>query len=219
MPKNNKYFTKDKIIKLSIFVVAILLVVIICFFAYLYFISKNVNTYVIKNQYFGFEIKTPKNWFAEENTSYSADSVDRLITRCINDKTSLASPYQIGAFRFKDYKFPQNLGVSGYFPDNIPTGAILEVTINCMPNYEENKPANYGYSNLKIGGAKAVQEFINLTGFGKTKYLSFFYKNIWYQITEYVYVSPEDKNNKEANIRDSYNNVFNKIISSFKFVN
>ncbi|MGA2418415.1 MAG: hypothetical protein ABSF55_04240 [Candidatus Staskawiczbacteria bacterium] len=215
MAKYRRDFAKEKGIKFFVFVVIILLVILAGFFVYSRFIKG--NDYLIKNKYYGFELTTPKNWSAEENASYSEDNINQLLTECKSDGSSQSSVYEIGAFRFKDQKYPQDFGISGSFPAGFPSGAILEIAIDCIPGSIKSKVINYNYGNLKIGGEKAFDEFLNLPVFGKTEYLSFSHNNFQYKISEYVYVSPADKIKSEEKIRENYAKIFNEIISSFKF--
>ena len=219
MAKSRKNFLKQKRIKFFIIGVIVLLIILTGFFVCKYFIVDKVTAknYIIKNKYYGFELKIPKNWSAEENTSYSEQDINTLTDKCSKEDADNASSYQIGAFRFKDQEYPNNFGTLGYFPENAPTGAIIEVAVNCVPDYMKNKVSGYGYSDLKIGGEKVAEEFLNMIGFGKTKYLSFFHNSIGYKISEHVYISPQDKNIDEASVRNGYDKVFEGIISSFKF--
>lgn len=197
------------------FALAILLIIVITILVYHHFSNSKVNKYVIKNSHYGFEIETPKDWIAEENSFYSEKNIDELVSRCKNNISS-SSSYQIAAFRFKDQEYPHDFGYSGFFPEGSPTGAILEVSINCISDRAGYKIENYGYDDLIIGGVKSSQRFLDLSGFGKTKYLSFFHNDTWYKISQYVYINGAEKN--EASIRDSYSKVFDDIISSFEFI-
>jgi hypothetical protein len=122
----------------------------------------------------------------------------------------------VGEFRFKDQRYPADFGQAQKFPVGSRSGAILDITVNCVPDGAKNKLANYSYGNLKIGGEKAFEEFLGLIGFGQTKYMAFLHNNLQYTASEYVYVSPADKAS-EQKIRDNYTAVFNKIVSSFSF--
>ncbi len=215
MAKRKKEFTKG--IKFFVFVVIILLLLSAGFFVYKYFNVSKTNNYIIKNKYYGFELKTPKNWIAQENTTYSEDNIAQVLQQCKSDKLSGASNYEIGAFEFEDQRYPNGFGTLGYFPVGAGTGAIFKVSINCIPGESNaNKNIDYEYGNLKIGGKGAFEDVVDLYGFGKTKYFFLSHNNFQYEISEDVFVSPQDKKN-EAGIRDSYDKIFNEIISSFKF--
>lgn len=203
-------------IKFFVFVIVILLLVLAGFFASHYFVKSETNNYIIKNKYYGFKLNTPKNWLAEKNTSYSDENIAQALLGCKNDKQGSSSAYEMGAFRFKDQKYPQNFGDMGIFPAGFKTGAILQVTVNCIPDVIKNKITSYSFGNLKVGGEKSVEGVLNLFGFGNTKYISFFHGGLQYEISEYVYIAPSDKG-KETDIRKNYTETFNEIISSFKF--
>ncbi|MGD0576476.1 MAG: hypothetical protein ABSA74_00160 [Candidatus Staskawiczbacteria bacterium] len=207
----------NKGIKFFAIVVAVLLVMLAGFFVYHFFFAEKTNSYLIKNKYYGFELQAPQNWIAEKNTLYSEDDITQILQQCKKDGLKGASSYEIGAFRFQDQKYPEGFGNAGYLPAGLPTGAIFQITVSCIPDSIKNKIINYSYGNLKIGGEKAFGAFLNLLGFGKTKYISFYHNNFQYKISEYVYISPADKNKNEASIQNSYAQMFNKIISSFKF--
>jgi hypothetical protein len=219
MPKFHKELIKGKRIQIFALVLVILLLLLLGFFIYRYSLINKINNFVIKNEYYGFELNTPKNWLAEKNMFYSASDVNQLLEQCNNDKSEKASVYQLGEFRFKDQKYPQNLGLSGFFPAGLASGAILEIAIDCIPEGIKNKVVDYNYTNLKIGGEKTFESYINLPEFGKTKCLSLFHNNLRYKISEYVYISPTGKGNNEETIRQKYADTFNGIISSFKFLN
>lgn len=216
MAENYGDFRKIKGIKLFVFVAIILLIILAGFFVHKYFIANKSNSYLIKNEYYGFELKTPKNWIAEENTLYSKDNINQLLTECKNDNLDEGNVYKLGVLRFKDQKYFSDFE-TGQFTDSDPTGAVLEVVINCISNNSNNENYNYNFSNLKIAGETAIENYSNLLGFGKTKYVTFLHNNFQYKISEYVYISSQDKIKNEAGIRSAYNKVFNEIISSFKF--
>jgi len=217
MAKGNKRFLKRKRIQFFAIIVIILLIICAGFVVYRYFFSaEKVNDYLIKNKYYGFELKTPQNWMAEKNTSYPEDVIGQLLDQCKNEKSN-PFPLEVGAFRFKDQKYPQGFGETGNFTTNLPSGAILQAVVYCIPSGAKDGIVNYIYGNLQIGGEKAFAAFLNLLGFGKTKYISFYHGNFQYKISEYVYVSPADKT-KDKEIRTKYSGIFDEIISSFKFV-
>ena len=217
MVRHHGDFSKIERIRFFIFVVIILLIISAGFFIYQYFIVSKENSYIIKNKYYGFELKTPKNWLAEKNMFYSEDDINQLLEQCNSDKSGEASVYQVGAFKFKDQKYPQNLGVSGYFPPGLSSGAILEIAVDCIPDGIKDRVVDYSYASLKTGGEKTFEAYLNLPDFGKVKFLSLFHNNLRYKINEYVYVAPADKGKNEDKLRQNYTETFNKIISSFKF--
>ena len=124
---NNKRFSKTKRIQFFGIVVAVLLIILAGFFFYHYFFSsEKVNDYLIQNKYYGFELKTPQNWMAEKNTSYSEDTIGQLLDQCKGEAAD-AFPLEVGAFRFKDQKYPQGFGEMGNVKTNLPSGAILQL--------------------------------------------------------------------------------------------
>ena len=215
MTENLKDFGKIKGIKFLIFGIAILLILLVAFLIYYRFVPNDKNRYSIQNKYYGFQLETPKSWIAEEKTSYSENEVGQLIVECQNNKSSESSVYEIGSFRFKDQKYPLDFGNTLPPLAGFPSGAILNISVSCMPDVIKSEIYNFG--NLSVGGEKASEQFLNLSGFGKTKFISFFHKNLQYKIFEYVYISPEDKGANEGKIRESYGEKFDKIISDFKF--
>jgi len=221
MVDNFKGFTSPKeAAKLFVTVIIVALILLAGYalsrFLFSSLVLNSTSNYAIENDYYGFELQTPKSWIAEANTAYSQDNIAQLLVECKNDKSSGTSYYEIGRFRFKNQKYPYGFGDAGNFATGFPSGAIMDITVDCLPNGIKDKATYYNYINLKTGGEKTFEEFLDLAGFGKTKYLSFLHNNFQYKINEYVYVSPEDKKN-EVEIRNSYTGVFNKIISSFKF--
>jgi hypothetical protein len=217
-----KFLIKRKTIAI---VVIILLFLVLCFsgyFLYRYFVLNKTNDYFIKNKYYGFEIKIPKDWTAEGKTIYSEDNINQLLAECKRPggypESNEPSVYEVGRFRFKSQKYPQNLGEGGYFQAGFPNGAILDITINCIPDGVKNKIIDYSYGALKIGGEKAFGTSLNLLGFGNTKYFSLFHDNLQYRINEYVYTSSAPDKNFEEKLRENYAYIFKKIISSFKFI-
>lgn len=200
-----------------IFILIILATILAAILGYHYFTVLRSNSYVIKNKYYGFELKTPKNWTAQKNSMYTEELIASVIDDCKKDKDGI-SAYKVGDFKFEDQKFPPELGIGKDFPKDIPTGAILEVTIKCVPESVKDKLADYGFGSIKIAGEKAFQSFFELFGFGSAKNFSFNHNGLQYNINEYVFVSEEDKAD-EQKIRNSYQIVFNRIISSFRFIN
>lgn len=201
--------------KLLVFILFILLVLSAILFLFYYFVLDKTNNYFIENKYYGFKIETPKNWIAEANNNYSGDNADQFFVACSKDQSKDATIYEIGKFRFEDKKYSPNISDTGVFPAGSPTGAILDIAVNCIPDGVKNNLSGYGYSNLIISGQQAFDEFLNLAQSVKVRYISFFYKNLQYKISEYVYVSPSDKNKDSQSVWESYADTFNKIISSF----
>jgi hypothetical protein len=94
----------------------------------------------------------------------------------------------------------------------------MEITINCIPDGIKDKIADYSYGSLITGGEKTFGEFLDLTGFGKTKFLSFYHNNLQYRVGEYVYISPDAVNViSEYKTRADYERIFSGIMDSFKF--
>lgn len=221
MARYHNVFVKKETIKFVALAVVGLLILSAGIFICGYFIlnKDKLNKYLIENKYYGFELKTPKDWIAEGKTLlYSEENISKLLTDCKNDKLNESSVYEVGRFRFKNQRYPQGFGDIGNFPTGFPSGAILDITVNCVPDHISNKNINSVYGNSKIDGEKTFEAFLNLIGLGKTKYLSFFHNNFQYRISEYSYISPVNTDEKEK-LRNGYSETFNEIISSFKFVN
>ena len=217
MKKNHKEFVEKTKMQFFVFIVIVLLVILVSIFIYSYYPKNKNDNYLIQNKYYGFEVKTPKNWIAEQNMSYSEDAISQLLSECKND-TLGASAYEIGAVKFEDQKYPDDFGATGNFPAGFKSGGILQITVNCIPNSAKNKIINYSYGNLEVGGEKAFDAFLNSLGFGNTKYISFSHDNYQYKVSEYVYISPTDKGKVGDQIINNETAAFNTIISSFKFV-
>ncbi|MCX6720159.1 MAG: hypothetical protein NTV36_03585 [Candidatus Staskawiczbacteria bacterium] len=139
-----------------------------------------INRFVIKNKYYGFEVSAPEKWHFEKNTSYSDDVVGNLLEQCKNGKSKGSAGYEVGDFKLKD--------------SGLPSSAVLEITINCVP----------GITNEQI------------LSFTSSDYVSFFYNNLQYKMAKYIFIAPADKKN-EIQIRAKYAKVFNNIVSSFKY--
>ena len=204
MAKYNNVFIKIKTTQLFVAVAIILLISSVGFFLYRYYVSNKQNNYLVENKYYGFKLKTPENWVAKEKTFYSEDNITKILQECKNDKSNSASVYEIGAFRFENQRYPEDFGDPGYFPSGLSSGVILDVKVNCIPQGIKNKIIN-------------SEEFLNLSGFGKTKQIYFLHNNFQYKISELVYISPNDKKNEEK-LRQDYVILSDKIISSFNFV-
>jgi len=210
MAKHRKVFKRLKTIQIFAVIIGILLILMAGIFLYHHFVK--ANNYLIENKYYGFKLQTPSRWVGEEKTFYSDDNIAQLLLGCNNDKSSSASDYEIGAFRFENQKFPD---LTDTFAAGAKSGAVLEISVNCVPG-TATKVVGYG-SNLKIGGEKIFELNLNLPGFGDTKQLSFLHNNFEYKLKECIYISPVDKN-AEKKLRAKYMQAFNKIISSFKFI-
>lgn len=218
MAKQSGFLLKEKETKFLIAAVAISLIFLLGFLLYRYAILDKINNYLIQNKYYGFSLKTPKNWVAVGKAFYSEENISQILNECKNDKSGENSTYEIGRFKFENQKYPQGFGEAGYFPSGFSSGAILDVRISCVPEDLKDKIAGYSAGNLQIAGEKAFSEFLDLLGFGKTKYFSVLHNNLRYEINEYVYISPADAGNNEEKLKENYNKIFNEVISSFKFV-
>jgi hypothetical protein len=214
MAKRRKVFIKREIIQLCITAVVVLVIIIAGFFLCSHFLPGKKSTFLIENKYYGFKLQTPKGWIAKEKTAYSEDSVNQLLEKCKNDGTSA---YGIGAFKFEDQRYSDDLIGSVTLPAGLASGAILSIEINCVPDDLKGDATKGLSDNLQIAGEKAFQGVADLSGFGPTKHISLFHNNFQYSINEYIYVSPNDKKN-EADIRQNYNGVFDKILSGFEFI-
>lgn len=212
MVKRQKVSQKIKIIQLCIAVVIILLILIAGAFFYNYFTSSKVGNFSIKNKYYSFELQTPKGWVGEEKALYSEDKISQLLAQCKGGELT----NEIGAFKFKNQRYADNFGDSADLSANLPSGAVLEITVNCAPDNVKSGIGNYIPSSLEVAGEKAVTTFLNLPTFGKTEQISFLHNNLQYKISEDIYISSLDRINEEK-LRGSYTAMFNKIISSFKF--
>ncbi|MCX6722063.1 MAG: hypothetical protein NTY04_02650 [Candidatus Staskawiczbacteria bacterium] len=204
--------------KKQLFILAgiILLVLLAGNFLYNYFVSKNVNRYLIENKYYGFKLQTPKGWIAKESTLYSENEIGQILSECKSNKSSSVA-YQLGDFIFESQRYPEGFGVNGNFPPGLTSGVSLEITISCVSVTPKIELANY---NTKISGEKAVQTFINLLGFGNTKDISFYHNNLKYEISENIYIPPVKKGLPAALLQQKtkldYSNMVEKIVSSFK---
>ena len=222
MAKYKEVIVKRKRAQFFVLVVVILLILLAAYvlghFIYSHYSAlgglNGENAYLIKNNSYGFEIKAPKNWIVQENTSYTQDGVAQLLDDCQNNKIDGTSAYEIGAFRLKDRAFLQNPGDA---TGSYPSGAILSISINCVPGNSKNRILDYDYGNLLIGGERALSGVLNFLGFGKTEFLYFFHNGLQYRLSEYIYISPADKGKNEAGLRKNYASIFDGIISSFKF--
>ncbi len=213
MTKNHKGLKKTKRIKFFVFVVTALLIILAGFFAYRYLIASKGNNYLVKNKYYNFQLNTPKNWVAQEAVYYSEDNITRFVSQCKNDKSNASFAYEIGDFRFKSYRYPDDFGSDGYFAPGSPSGAILEVKVGCVHDSAKGLDINNKYGKLTVANGKAMEEVLK-SEFGKEKSIAFFHNNIQYIITEDVYTSPKDS---EGKVNSYYTKIFDKIISSFKF--
>jgi hypothetical protein len=184
----------EKIIMRAWFIGIIILVILLSgFLIYKYFIKP--NNYLIQNKYYGFSLKTPSGWKGEEETLYTEDNVSNILVECNKDTLEKSNTYEIGAFRFKSQKYPDDVDFSSFTTAGFPSGIILRVTVNCLTNVTKNRATEY-YN-------------------GETKNIAFFKNNLKYVITEDMYISPADKN-KSDKLKEEYEETLNDIISSFK---
>lgn len=220
MAKRRNKFTKGKTIFFIVSAVFVFLILSTAIFLHYHLISNKPNSYHIKNNYYGFDLSTPKNWTAKRNMSYTDQNIAAAILECNKSKNNPSlSSWKIGDFKFEDQKYPDGFSDSASISNSEKTGAILEVAVSCVPGEKSGNAFLGDLNNSKIGGENIFEQFLNLPIFGKTKYIYFSHNNLQYKITEYVYVSLQDKIKGEGQIRQEYDKTFSKIISSFKFLN
>ncbi len=220
MAKHTNIFERIKDMPLAAITAVIVLVLIAGFLLsypiYTNFFLSDASNYKIENKYYSFNLQTPKNWIAEGKTLYSEKNIGHILTECQNDKSAIASSYEIGRFRLESQKYPQGFGDAGYFTTGFPSGAILDIKINCIPPGIADKTINYDFSNFRIGGEKAFEQFLDLPKLGRTKYVSFLHQGFQYVISGYSYIQPA---NSEASggLQKNYIATMEKIISSLNF--
>lgn len=197
-------FLKKIASKPAVIALIVLLVLFLVYVSFLYNKNKQ-NGYRIENKYYGFDLKTPKGWIAQGKILYSENNIAEILAECKKDVSGQAHSYEVGRFIFKDKKYPQDFGEKGNFPAGLPSGGILDIAINCIPD-----ALIKDFSEEEI-----FSEFLDLPGFGITKYLSFFHDNLQYSIKEYVYIPPAEKMN-ENSLRKKYAEIYDRILSSFK---
>jgi uncharacterized protein YxeA len=189
---------KKKIPQIYITGLIILLILLIDgFFVYKNFIKP--NNYLIQNKYYGFKLQTPSGWVAHEKTLYTDDYINQVLADCRSNKLGDTTNHEIGAFRFESRRYPQDLDISKFLNASVPSGIILLVTADC-----------------NFGGKNSTKNYSIKTDTGETKYLTFFNNNLKYVVTEYVHISPLDKNKKDK-LEKNYTLILNNVISSFKF--
>jgi hypothetical protein len=206
--------------KSGIFLLAIIILLLLLAVVFLsgYFLNKK-NSYSIQNKYYGFTLKTPAVWLGQENTDYSEENIAQILDECKSNRSNNTYAYEIGVFRFESNKFLEGFKDAGYSFNKVPSGAAIEIVINCIPDNASDKITDYSYSNLKIGEEKAIEGVIGgLEGFDSAKYFSFTHNGFDYEISEYVYISPDDAGENGEKLKNSYEQIFDKIISSFKFI-
>jgi len=208
---------KIPLLEIIKFAVSALVIIILLVAGLFWMRFDQPNNYRIQNKYYAFELKTPRNWSAEQNSSYPEDAVGSILDKCKGDNYQEA-PYRVGAFRFKDQKYLQEVMGSQDIPDDAKSGALLSLTISCIPTYAKNGITGYNSGNFEIGGEKAMRASINMPGFGNVESFSVLHGGLKYDFKGFIYILPEDAE-KEEDIRSNYNKDFEKIISSFKFTN
>lgn len=200
---------ENKVFILILVVFLIVLIAISC----AYFLKFRFARYVIKTNNYSFEIKIPKGWVAKELAYYSEENIEKSLSQCKENTSSFA--YEIGRFKFMSQRYPDNFGQNGDFESDYSSGAILEIKIGCMGNPKNAIEINNQFGKIQIANEKTIESFF-VSGFGNSKSLSFFHNNFQYEISENVYVSPQDKLS-EQKIKDKYFAALSNIISSIKF--
>lgn len=205
---------KIKVILSILFISAVLLAAVFLSARF----SADTNAYRIENKYYGFEIEMPKGWFAEGKTLYSEDNIAQLLQACQDNKASGTSSYEVGHFKFKSQKYPQNFDQALYSASKFPSGIIIDITANCISSLTGEKNAGYGYGDINIGGENAIAGISDYPGSGGIESLTFLHDGLQYVISEYIYISPDNKGVEEKKLTTEYSRVFNKAISTFKFM-
>jgi hypothetical protein len=218
MAKKKASFLNVEKIKFILSAAVLLIILSVGFFLIYRAVPADKNIYRIENKYYGFEVATPKGWFAEGKTLYSEENIAQLLKRCQNDVPEEGANYEVGRFKFRSREYPQNFDQAIYSASNLPSGMILEVVANCIPLFANNKVMNYGYGDLEIGGEKALVGFLDYQGIGRTKYLSLLHGGLQYTIGEYIYISPNDKKADENGLRLDYSHILDEVVSTFKFL-
>jgi hypothetical protein len=194
MAKHRNVSKKIKTMQLCVAAVIILLIIVVGFFVCRYFVSSKTSNFLIENKYYGFKLQTPKGWVGLEKTSYSEDRVASLLVGCNNMQTN-----EVGAFRFESHRYQDDLTAMGPVDKS---GAVLEVSVNCIPGN-------------KVADEKPAGTLFNVAT-GKNKDVIFTHNNLEYVVSQYVYISANDRGNTDS-LNVDYANDLNKIISSFKF--
>lgn len=208
--KKNEMSRPTKLVLLAVFLLAVAFS--ISLFKYAQFAKE--NRYLVKNSSYSFSVKAPEGWVAEEKNIANASE---LVKECQGQ--ALPAGHEIGRVRFKSYKYPEEFGLHGKFGSGQPSGAILDISINCVSENLKNQILSYTYGSLQVGGENAFAQTLQMPGDGRLKNISFVRGNLHFNINEYVYVSDEHKNKEgeEARIRKEFGEKFDKIISSFSF--
>lgn len=199
------------LVKKIIIIVAILFI-LFAIISFLPFVeSKSDNNYKIENKYYNFELTTPKNWLAFANGNYSENKIAEILKQCQEE-------YQdVGIFRFSDKRYDKNIIEEDVIEKSISTRGILEILIQCFPKKNEIEiNQNNNDQSVKICEENTNVNYYNFKNFGKIKKTTFFCNGLIYEISEYVYVSSEDRD-EELLIREKYSQLFSEIISSLKF--
>jgi len=211
MKKNSKIIQIGKIKKTVLIIVAILLFLIVGYILYIFsqnnIYFKKINNYLIENKYYGFKLQTPIGWVVRGKTVYSEEKIAQLLADCKSNKIAK----DLGEFRLQSDKYPESFGDAGYVFDKLPSGVILNIVVSCTTNDKIVQG-----DNLKIDGEEVNETTFDSPDFGKSILLSSLHNGLQYNITRYIYISKEDINRSDE-LKEKYNQIFNKIISSFKF--
>ncbi len=185
-----------KIENMQVKIIGAIVVLVLLFggFIFLRNIFSTTHAYLIKNNYYGFELKTPKGWTAQEKTYYTPDKISNIFADCQNDKSNSASVKEIGVFRFESHKYGQDIN---NIDPKMPSGIILDFTVNCIPE------------NIKSKVESSISE---------NSQVLLLHGNFEYRISKYIYISLKDKQKSESAVKNNLSTVASKIISSIKFV-
>jgi len=185
-------------------ILGIVVILVAWFFIYNNFFKP--DTYLIEGGYYQFKLQTPQDWVARRNTSYSPENVDQAMEICQGNKSDNAPFYKIGMFRFSSKNYPAEFGDAGVLQDSLPSGIVLEISVSCVPEKQKSRVLDHS------------EKFLNFPVFGKIKQTCLLHNNLKYEINQYINISTEDKN-KENKLRQNYESVIKKIISSISFQN
>jgi hypothetical protein len=134
-------------------------------------------------------------------TYYTKEIIDANFELCKKGSDD-AVGYELGRFRLSSQKYPDDFGEAENFEEGFSSGVILEIKVGCFTNQQ----------SLNQEKTESSYE----SAFDKSKIVSFFHNNLRYEISENIYISQKDNDNKDRLILQ-YSTLSNNVISSLKF--